>query len=166
MPKRHRAAHAFRMAAQAVLRSHCACGAFSRRLQGRLGPAPALVATAPKIARTVYPMLQQRVPSHDIGAEESHPRFRERELQYFQKTTAKLGYTLALASLIRRQPELFLSTPLFGHALGRDATRGWGVLPSSSHRTTGPPRSTAPSRCAAAFAPASARRPGGATTRA
>jgi hypothetical protein len=62
MKKHHRAAHAFRMAAQSVPRSHCALGAFSRRLQGRLGPAQALVAPAHKRARTVYDMLQHRVP--------------------------------------------------------------------------------------------------------
>jgi transposase len=50
---RHRAAHAFRMAAPSVSRSPWAFGAFSRRLQGRLGPAQALVATAHQIARTV-----------------------------------------------------------------------------------------------------------------
>jgi hypothetical protein len=53
MKNRTRAAQAFRMVAQSVTRSHCACGAFSRRLKGRLGPAQALGATAHKIARTV-----------------------------------------------------------------------------------------------------------------
>jgi hypothetical protein len=97
MKNRKRAAQAFRMAAQSVLRSHCAFGAFYRRLKGRLGPAQALVATAHKIARTVYHMLKHRVPSHDIGAEDYNQRFRERELQYLQKKASKLGYTLALA---------------------------------------------------------------------
>jgi hypothetical protein len=70
MNNRTRAAQAFRMAAHAVIRSHGAFGAFSRRLPGRLGPAPALVATAHKSARTLYPMLQDRIPSHDSGAAE------------------------------------------------------------------------------------------------
>jgi transposase len=93
MKNRNRAAQAFRMAAQAVIRSHCACGACYRRLQGRLGPAQALVATAHKMARTVYHMLQERVPYHDIGAAAYNQRFRERELKYLQKKAAKLGYT-------------------------------------------------------------------------
>jgi transposase len=97
MKTRNRAAQAFRMAAQSVLRADCAFGAFSRRLKGRLGPAQALGATAHKIARTVYHMLQERVPYHDIGAAEYHQRFRERELQYLQKKAAKLGYKLSLA---------------------------------------------------------------------
>ena len=98
MKNRTRAAQAFRMAAQLVVRADGACGAFSRRLQGRLGPPHARVATAQKMARTVYHMRKDRLPSHDIGATEYHHRFRERELQYVQKKAAKLGYTLALAS--------------------------------------------------------------------
>jgi transposase len=97
MKTRNRAAQAFRMAAQSVLRAACALGAFYRRLKGRLGPAQALVATAHKMARTVYHMLQDRVPYHDIGATAYNKRFRERELQYLQKQAAKLGYKLSLA---------------------------------------------------------------------
>ena len=97
MKHRHRATPAFRLAAQSVSRSHCAFGAFYRRLQGRLGPAQALVATAHKIARTVYHMRKYRVSYHDIGAAEYTRRVRERELHYLQKKAAKLGYTLAPA---------------------------------------------------------------------
>jgi hypothetical protein len=97
MKTRHRAAQAFRLAAQSVLRADCALGAFYRRLKGRLGPAQALVATAHKMARTGYHMLKDRVPSHDIGATEYTKRFREREPQYLQKKAAKLGYKLSLA---------------------------------------------------------------------
>jgi transposase len=94
---RHRATPAFRMAAQSVSRSHCAFGAFSRRMKGRLDPAQALGATAHKMARTVYPMRKHRVPYHDIGAAEYAQRFREREMRYVQKKAAKLGYTLSPA---------------------------------------------------------------------
>lgn len=97
MKNHHGAAQAFRMAAQSVIRSHCAFGAFYRRLKGRLGPAQALVATAHKIARTVYHMLKEQVPYHDIGAVEYDQRFREREMHYLQKKAAKLGYTLSPA---------------------------------------------------------------------
>ena len=89
-------------------------GAFDRRLQGRLGPAQARVATAHKIARTVSHMLQEQVPSYDIGAAEYTHRFRECEMHYFQKKAAKLGYTLLPASEVSPQAELFLSTPWFG----------------------------------------------------
>ena len=98
MKNRNRAAQAFRMAAQSVVRADCAFGAFYRRLKGRLGPMQALVATAHKMARTVYHMLKDRFPYHDIGAGEYNQRFRERELKYVQKKAAKLGSTLSLAS--------------------------------------------------------------------
>ena len=82
MKNRHRAIQAFRMVAQSVLRSHCAFGACSRRIQGRLGPAQAVGATAHKSARTVSHILKNRVQYHDIGATEYHKRFRERERHY------------------------------------------------------------------------------------
>ena len=97
MKTRNRAAQAFRMAAQSVLRAHCALGAFYRRLKGRLGPAQALVATAHTMARTVYHMLTDRGPYDDIGAAEYNKRFRERAFQALQKKAAKLGYKLSLA---------------------------------------------------------------------
>ncbi len=97
LKNRNRATQAFRMAAQSVSRSHCALGAFYRRMKGRLGPAQALVATAHKIARTVYHMLKNRVQYHDIGAAEYTQRFREREIHYLQKKAVKLGYTLSPA---------------------------------------------------------------------
>jgi len=97
MKNRNRAAQAFRMAAQSVIRADCAFGAFYRRLKGRLGPTQALVATAHKIARTVYHMRKDQVSYHDIGAAEYNKRFRERELKYLHKKAAKLGYTLSPA---------------------------------------------------------------------
>src|SRR5262249_55704677 len=97
MHNRNRAAQAFRMAAHSVLRADCAFGALYRRMKGRLGPAQALVATAHKIARTVYHMLNEHVPYYDIVAAEYNKRFRERELKSLQKKAAKLGYKLALA---------------------------------------------------------------------
>jgi transposase len=97
MQNRNRAAQALRMAAQSVIRSHCAFGAFDRRLQGRLGPVQALVATAHTIARTVYHMRKNRGQYHDIGAAEDNQRFCEGALHYLQKKAAKLGYTLSPA---------------------------------------------------------------------
>ena len=75
---RNRAPHACRMAAPSVRRSHCAFGAFSRRLQGRLGPAQALGATAPTSARTVEPRRKHRMPYPAIGAAASTQRCRAR----------------------------------------------------------------------------------------
>jgi len=51
----------------------------------------ALVATAHKIARTVYYMLKNRVQYVDIGAEAYELKQREREIVYLKKKAAKLG---------------------------------------------------------------------------
>jgi len=95
LPHQHRAAQAFRLAAQAVSRADCALGAFYRRLRARLGPQQALVATAHKLARIVYFMLKEHQPYQDRGAEAYNTRYREQEVKSLQRKAAKLGFTLA-----------------------------------------------------------------------
>jgi hypothetical protein len=90
----NRAGQAFRQAAASVTRSNSAFGAFYRRKCAQLGPAQALVATAHKIARTVYFMLKDKVPFADIGAEGYEAQQRQRELTSLQRKAAKLGFSL------------------------------------------------------------------------
>lgn len=52
------------------------------------------MATAHKIARTVYYMLKHQVQYHDIGAAAYEQKQQERELAYLKKKAAKLGFTL------------------------------------------------------------------------
>jgi pimeloyl-ACP methyl ester carboxylesterase len=85
---------AFRQAAQSVARSDSAFWAYFRRMRARLGPQQAIVATAYKIARTVYTMLKEHRAFQDIGAAEYDRRYREREVQYLQRKAAKLGFDL------------------------------------------------------------------------
>ena len=91
----NRAGQAFRQAAASVTRSNSAFGAFYRRKRAQLGPMQALVATAHKIARTVYYMLKNRVQYVDIGAEAYEQKQREREIIYLKKKAAKLGFDLS-----------------------------------------------------------------------
>lgn len=90
----NRAGQAFRQAAASVIRSQSAFGAFYRRKRAQLGPLQALVATAHKIARTVYHLLKERLPYQDIGAAEYERKHAERELAALQRKAAKLGFTL------------------------------------------------------------------------
>lgn len=90
----NRAGQAFRQAAAAVTRSDSAFGAFYRRKRAQIGPMQALVATAHKIARTVYYMLKHRVAYHDIGAQGYETQQREQELTYLQRKAARLGFEL------------------------------------------------------------------------
>jgi transposase len=94
----NRAGQAFRLAAQSTIRSKTLFGAFYRRLRARVGPAQALVATAHKIARTVYHLLKYREPFHDLGAAEYEERARQREIAQLQKKAHKLGMTLMPAA--------------------------------------------------------------------
>jgi hypothetical protein len=92
---RHWAGQAFRLAAQSASRSpHTAFGAFYRRVNARLGPQKAIVATAHKIARTFYHMLKDRTPFQDIGAAEYQRRMQERELVNLRQRAARYGFTL------------------------------------------------------------------------
>jgi hypothetical protein len=70
-------------------------GGFYRRKRAQLGPQQAIVATAHKIARTVYFMLKNKVQYHDIGAQAYEAQQRERELACLKRKAAKLGYQLA-----------------------------------------------------------------------
>jgi transposase len=90
----NRAGQAFRQAAASLTRSRSAFGAFYRRKRPQLGPQQALVATAHKIARTVYYLLKYRVQYVDIGADSYEQKQREREIAYLHKKAAKLGFTL------------------------------------------------------------------------
>ena len=95
LPTTNQAGQAFRQAAAAVIRSRSAFGAYYRRKRAQLGPMQALVATAHKIARTVYYLLKHRVAYQDIGADAYELKQRERELVYLRKKAAKLGFILA-----------------------------------------------------------------------
>lgn len=91
----NRAGQAFRQAAASVTRSQSAFGAFYRRKRAQLGPMQALVATAYKIARTVYHMLKHHVQYRDIGAAAYEHKQRDREVAYLKKKAAKLGFDLS-----------------------------------------------------------------------
>jgi len=94
-PTRNRAGQAFRQAAMATNHSSTAIGAFYRRKRAQGGPLFAQVATANKIARTVYHMLKHHVQYEDIGAEEFERRYRERDIKALHRKAKQLGFTLS-----------------------------------------------------------------------
>ena len=59
---KHRLAQALRLAAQALLRSNSALGAYYRRMRARRGAPKAITATAHKLARIIYHLLTTRTP--------------------------------------------------------------------------------------------------------
>lgn len=90
----NRAGQAFRQAAASLTRSNCAFGAFYRRKRAVLGPAQAIVATAHRIARTVFFMLKHKLPYQDLGAELYEAQRQQRELAALTRRAAKLGFDL------------------------------------------------------------------------
>jgi transposase len=95
LPTHNRAGQAFRQAATAVAHSPSVFGAYYRRKRAQGGPRFAQVATAHKMARTVYFLLKYHVPYIEIGAEVYEQKQREREVTSLRKKAAKLGFTLA-----------------------------------------------------------------------
>jgi transposase len=90
----NRARQAFRLAAQAVVRSDSAFGAFYRRKRAQYGPKVANVATAHKIARAVYFMLKNHVPYKASSAEEYEAQQQSRAMARLRRQAAQLGYNL------------------------------------------------------------------------
>jgi transposase len=99
LPSHNRAGQAFRQAATSVARGPSAFGAYYRRKRAQGGPLFAQVATAHKIARTVYHLLKYRTDYVDIGAEEFFLKQRERDVNTLRKRAAKLGFTLVETEL-------------------------------------------------------------------
>lgn len=95
----NRVSDALRMAAVTLERSQSALGGFYRRMKGRLGAAAGITATAHKLARIIYRLLQHGENYVRQGLEDYERKFKERKLQALQKTAAKLGF-----NLIAQQP--------------------------------------------------------------
>jgi hypothetical protein len=94
MKVRSRANQAFRQAAHSVTRSHSSIGAYYRAMRARLGPKQAIVATAHKIARTVYHLLKTGEPYREESDREYDRKRQEREIKHLARRAQKLGYTL------------------------------------------------------------------------
>ncbi len=93
----NRATQAFRQAAQTLVRSESAIGAYYRSLRARKGPMQATVATAHKIARIVYHLLRYGEVYKEESAAEYEQKRQERELRQLMRRANKLGYTLTQA---------------------------------------------------------------------
>jgi len=91
----NRATQAFRQAAQSVTRSDTAIGAYYRTMRARKGPQQAIVATAHKIARTVYHLLKYGEAYEAEQAADYERKREEREVRALTRRAHKLGYTLA-----------------------------------------------------------------------
>jgi transposase len=89
-----RAGQALRQAAQSCSRSHSVFGAFYRARCARSSSEQAVVATAHKIARVLYHMLQFREAFNPLSIRELDLKRKQREVKNLQKRAKALGFTL------------------------------------------------------------------------
>lgn len=94
----NRAATAFRLAAQAVSRSHSALGAFYRRIKARAGAPKAITATAHKIARLYYTLWTNKESYVDLGAEYYEQQYQDRVIKNLKQRAKSLGLELVESS--------------------------------------------------------------------
>ena len=94
LPTTSRAANILRMAALNAGRTDTAIGAFYRRMAVRKPPGIAVVATANKLARIVYTMLNNQTPFHELGAAAYDSHQRQRAIRNLNRRARALGMTL------------------------------------------------------------------------
>ncbi|MBF0525195.1 MAG: IS110 family transposase [Deltaproteobacteria bacterium] len=92
----NRVADAFRMAAQAVIKSNSALGAFYRRMRAKLGGPKAITATAYKIARLFYRLWKTGVAYKDPGADYYDQKYKDRVVKNMVNRVKQLGYDVVL----------------------------------------------------------------------
>ena len=90
----NRVATALRMAAQTLVRSHSALGAFYRRMQARLGAPKAITATAHKLARIFYHLWKSGTNYVDPGMAVYERQHQERVVKNLKKKALALGFDL------------------------------------------------------------------------
>lgn len=90
----NRVARALKLAALGLSRSHCAMGAYYRKLALRMGSPKAITAVAHKLARIVYAMLSGQAAYVKEDQAKHEARYRERTIRTLIKRAQEFGLTL------------------------------------------------------------------------
>jgi transposase len=93
----NRAAQMFRQAASTLSNSQSWLGSFYRRMRVRIGAAPAVKATAHKLALIYYHILATHTEYRQIEAQQYDQRLRERTIRNLQRRARQLGMDLVPA---------------------------------------------------------------------
>jgi transposase len=101
-PGVNRAAQALRLAAKNLQRSTSALGAFFRRIAARRGLAKAITATADKLARIVYALLQHGTAYVAQGLAAYETAYRERVVRQVKRKAAELGLVVVEPDVVRQ----------------------------------------------------------------
>jgi transposase len=102
-PGVNRAAQALRLAAKNLQRSKSALGAFFRRIAARRGLAKAITATAYKLARIVYALLQHGTAYVAQGLAAYETAYRERVVRHVKRKAAELGLVVVEPDAVGQQ---------------------------------------------------------------
>lgn len=95
---KNRAAHAFRLAANALWRSKSALGDYFRRMRAKLGAPEAITAAAHKLSRIVFHMLSTREPFDESLVRNHEQQFRARAEARLRAQAKALGYSVVAAT--------------------------------------------------------------------
>jgi transposase len=108
----NRAALAFRLAANALLRSQSPLGDFFRRMRAKLGAPSAITAAAHKLARIVFHLLTTREAYNPSTLIQNEHRFRARAEARLRSQAKALGYSVvALTQSIPGANQTLASVP-------------------------------------------------------
>lgn len=91
---KNRVATALRMAAQTLVRSQSALGAFYRRMKTRLGAPKAITAAAHKLARIFYHLWKSGQAFVDPGSNADEQQYQARLLRNLKQKAQNLGFEL------------------------------------------------------------------------
>lgn len=90
MKKKHRAGQALRIAASTMYHSKSPLGDFFRRKQAKGGPSKAILATATKIAISIYMMIKNKTPYQPLKMKEAQDKFKQNQIRKLETRLAQL----------------------------------------------------------------------------
>lgn len=88
--KKNHAGLSLRMAASTLSKAKSAMGDYSRKMKSRLGKRGGVVATAHKLARIVYTMLQEKQPYKPELIVKSRDEWKQKRIKYLEKQLEQL----------------------------------------------------------------------------
>jgi transposase len=91
---KNRASNAFRIAAQSLMKSKSALGAYCRRMAALHDAPTAITATAHKLATIFYFMLKRRETYHALALDYYEKEHRDKVVRSLQRRAAPLGFRL------------------------------------------------------------------------
>ena len=90
MKKKHRAGQTLRIAASTMYHSKSPLGDFFRRKQAKGGPSKAILATATKIAISIYMMIKNKTPYQPQRMKEAQDKFKQAQIRKLETRLAQL----------------------------------------------------------------------------